>query len=130
MAEPIIRMRGIYKRFYIGQPNELEILHGIDLDVMPGEFLSIVGPSGSGKSTLVRLLNGLDRAEQGRVLLDGQDIMQMLHVSPRTLQTLRSNGTIPYTRIGRKIYYLREDIERILRDNYIMTKIEDRYGKE
>lgn len=63
-------------------------------------------------------------------LLDGQDIMQMLHVSPRTLQTLRSNGTIPYTRIGRKIYYLREDIERILRDNYIMTKIEDRYGKE
>lgn len=63
-------------------------------------------------------------------LLDGQDIMQMLHVSPRTLQTLRSNGTIPYTRIGRKIYYLREDIERVLRDNYIMTKIEDRYGKE
>ncbi|MBO5418449.1 MAG: helix-turn-helix domain-containing protein [Bacteroidales bacterium] len=63
-------------------------------------------------------------------LLDGQDIMQMLHVSPRTLQTLRSNGTIPYTRIGRKIYYLREDIERILRNNYIMTKIEDRYGKE
>lgn len=63
-------------------------------------------------------------------LLDGQDIMQILHVSPRTLQTLRSNGTIPYTRIGRKIYYLREDIERILRNNYIMTKIEDRYGKE
>ena len=63
-------------------------------------------------------------------LLDGQDIMQMLHVSPRTLQTLRSNGTIPYTRIGRKIYYLREDIERILRNNYIMTKIEYRYGKE
>lgn len=63
-------------------------------------------------------------------LLDGQDIMQMLHVSPRTLQTLRSNGTIPYTRIGRKIYYLREDIERILWNNYIMTKIEDRYGKE
>ena len=63
-------------------------------------------------------------------LLDGQDIMQMLHVSPRTLQTLRSNGTIPYTRIGRKIYYLREDIQRVLRNNYIMTKIEDRYGKE
>lgn len=61
-------------------------------------------------------------------LLDGQDIMQILHISPRTLQTLRSNGTIPYTRIGRKIYYLKEDIQRILRDNYIMTKIEDRYA--
>ena len=60
-------------------------------------------------------------------LLDGQDIMQLLHISPRTLQTLRSNGTIPHTRLGRKIYYRRQDIEDILRDNYVMTKIEERY---
>ena len=60
-------------------------------------------------------------------LLDGQDIMQLLHISPRTLQTLRSNGTVPHTRLGRKIYYRRQDIENILRDNYVMTKIEERY---
>lgn len=60
-------------------------------------------------------------------LLDGQDIMQLLHISPRTLQTLRSNGTIPHTRLGRKIYYRRQDIENILRVNYVMTKIEERY---
>ena len=60
-------------------------------------------------------------------LLDGQDIMQLLHISPRTLQTLRSNGTIPHTRLGRKIYYRRQDIENILRDNYVITKIEERY---
>ena len=60
-------------------------------------------------------------------LLDGQDIMQLLHISPRTLQTLRSNGTIPHTRLGMKIYYRRQDIENILRDNYVMTKIEERY---
>ena len=42
----LIRMRGIVKRFYVGQPNELEILHGIDLDVNEGEFVSIVGASG------------------------------------------------------------------------------------
>ena len=60
-------------------------------------------------------------------LLDGQDIMQLLHISPRTLPTLRSNGTIPHTRLGRKIYYRRQDIENILRDNYVMTKIEERY---
>ena len=60
-------------------------------------------------------------------LLDGQDIMQLLHISPRTLRTLRSNGTIPHTRLGRKIYYRRQDIENILRDNYVMTKIEERY---
>ena len=71
MAQPIIRMRNIYKRFYIGQPNELEILHGIDLDVMPGEFLSIVGPSGSGKSTLMNLIGVLDRHTEGSYVLDG-----------------------------------------------------------
>ena len=74
MAEPIIRMRGIYKRFYIGQPNELEILHGIDLDVMPGEFLSIVGPSGSGKSTLMNLIGVLDRPTEGQYILDGTTV--------------------------------------------------------
>ena len=74
MAQPIIQMRGIYKRFYIGQPNELEILHGIDLDVMPGEFLSIVGPSGSGKSTLMNLIGVLDRPTEGRYVLDGVNI--------------------------------------------------------
>lgn len=63
-------------------------------------------------------------------LLDGQDIMQLLHISPRTLQTLRSNGTIPYTRIGRKIYYLRQDIEQVLRNNYVMYNIRRHYGKE
>ena len=57
----LIRMRGIVKRFYIGQPNELEILHGIDLDVRQGEFVSIVGASGSGKSTLMNLIVALVR---------------------------------------------------------------------
>ena len=76
MAQPIIRMRNIYKRFYIGQPNELEILHGIDLDVMPGEFLSIVGPSGSGKSTLMNLIGVLDRPTEGSYVLDGVTVSQ------------------------------------------------------
>ena len=60
-------------------------------------------------------------------LLDGQDIMQILHISQRTLQTLRSNGTMPYTRIGNKIYYLRSDLEKLLHDNYTMFKIRERY---
>ena len=76
MEQPIIRMRGIFKRFYIGQPNELEILHGIDLDVMPGEFLSIVGPSGSGKSTLMNLIGVLDRPSEGSYVLDGINVSQ------------------------------------------------------
>lgn len=67
----IIDMRGIYKRFYIGQPNELEILRGIDLQVKKGEFLSIVGASGSGKSTLMNIIGALDRPTEGAYTLDG-----------------------------------------------------------
>ena len=62
--------------------------------------------------------------------IDGQVVMQKLHISPRTLQTLRSNGTIPYTKIGHKIWYLRQDIERVLRTNYIMFNIRERYGEQ
>jgi hypothetical protein len=60
--------------------------------------------------------------------IDGQDVMHKLHISPRTLQTLRSNGTLPYSRIGNKIYYRKQDIEKILSDNYTMYKIRN-YGK-
>ena len=70
----LIRMRGIVKRFYIGQPNELEILHGIDLDVQEGEFVSIVGASGSGKSTLMNMIGVLDRPTEGTYWLDGTDV--------------------------------------------------------
>ena len=73
-SRQLIRMRGIVKRFYIGQPNELEILHGIDLDVKEGEFVSIVGASGSGKSTLMNMIGVLDRPTEGTYWLDGTDV--------------------------------------------------------
>lgn len=61
--------------------------------------------------------------------LDNQDVMQSLHISPRTLQTLRSNGILPYSRIGNKLYYRKQDILKILSDNYTMNKIRD-YGQD
>ena len=60
--------------------------------------------------------------------LDNQDVMQALHVSSRTLQTLRSNGILPFSRIGNKLYYRRSDIQRLLSNNYTIIKIRD-YGK-
>ena len=71
---PLIAMRGIRKSYYIGQPNELEILHGIDLTVWPGEFIAIVGESGSGKSTLMNIIGVLDKPTSGEYTLDGVDI--------------------------------------------------------
>lgn len=76
MAEKrtIIDLKGIVKRFYIGMPNELEILHGIDLKVREGEFVSIVGSSGSGKTTMMNIIGILDRATEGSYVLDGVDV--------------------------------------------------------
>lgn len=70
----IIDLKGIIKRFYIGHPNELEILHGIDLQVREGEFVSIVGSSGSGKTTMMNIIGILDRPTEGEYLLDGVDV--------------------------------------------------------
>ena len=72
--EPIVDARKIYKRYYIGQPNELEILHGVDIKVYPGEFVAIVGASGSGKSTLMNILGVLDKPTEGEYFLDGVDV--------------------------------------------------------
>ena len=74
MQQPIIEMHGIVKRYYIGKPNELEILHGISLKVYPGEFVAIVGESGSGKSTLMNIIGVLDKPTSGQYTLDGVDI--------------------------------------------------------
>lgn len=72
--ENILHLSGIIKRFYIGKPNELQILNGIDLDVKEGEFVSIVGASGSGKTTLMNVIGLLDRPTEGKYIIDGVDI--------------------------------------------------------
>lgn len=71
---PIIEMQGIRKSYYVGQPGELEILHGIDLTVYAGEFVAIVGESGSGKSTLMNMIGALDRPTAGSYFLDGINV--------------------------------------------------------
>lgn len=74
--DTIIALQHIVKRFYIGKPNELEILHGINLQVKEGEFVSIVGESGSGKSTLMNIIGALDRPTEGDYRLVDVDVCQ------------------------------------------------------
>ena len=73
----VIEMKDIKKRYYIGEPNELEILHGIDLTVVRQEFVSIVGESGSGKSTLMNMIGALDRPTEGNYFLAGNNISEL-----------------------------------------------------
>jgi len=73
----IIAMRDIVKKYYIGMPNELEILHGMNLEIHEGEFTAIVGPSGSGKSTLMNIIGALDKPTSGKYTLNGVDVDQL-----------------------------------------------------
>ncbi len=77
MGKNIISMQNIIKRYYIGMPNELQILNGISLDINEGEFVSIVGASGSGKSTLMNIIGALDRPTEGVYHLNGADISKL-----------------------------------------------------
>ena len=82
---PKIRLENITYYYGKGTPFEVKALDGVSLDIHAGKLTGIIGHTGSGKSTLVQLLNGLTRAGEGRVILDGQDIW----VKPKEIGKVR-----------------------------------------
>lgn len=85
-----IEIRGLTKAF-----GDTSVLHGIDLEVRSGEFLSVIGKSGCGKSTLLRLLAGLDQPSGGEILFDGA-ATQTTHVGRLMFQEPR---LLPWARV-------------------------------
>ncbi|MFI7576623.1 ABC transporter ATP-binding protein [Micromonospora sp. NPDC049497] len=71
-ARGVIRLEGLRRSY-----GRVTALDGVDLEVRPGELITLVGPSGSGKSTVLRLIAGLDRPDGGRVYVDGQDVARV-----------------------------------------------------
>ena len=68
----MIQIEGITKSF-----GQLQVLKGIDLSIDMGEVVSIVGPSGAGKTTLLQIIGTLDRADSGKVIINGTDVSRM-----------------------------------------------------
>ena len=87
MDNNIIEMKNITKSFFIGKPNQLDILKNININIKKGEFISIVGASGSGKSTLMNIIGALDRQTSGEYILDDVDISK---ISDNNLSEIRN----------------------------------------
>jgi len=81
--EPILKTEDLWKVYRSGKV-EVPALRGVNMEVCPGEFVSIMGPSGCGKSTMLHVIGGLAQASRGRVLLDGNDLTTMTDAA-RTL---------------------------------------------
>jgi putative ABC transport system ATP-binding protein len=81
--EPILKTENLWKIYRQGKV-DVPALRGVSIEVMPGEFVSIMGPSGCGKSTMLHVIGGLARATRGTVLLDGNNLTEMSD-SARTL---------------------------------------------
>src|ERR1700687_5647345 len=70
---PLLRIEGVTKKFGV-----FRAVDRLSLDIRAGEFFALLGPSGCGKTTLLRMLAGFETPDQGRILLDGKDIAQVL----------------------------------------------------
>lgn len=73
---PVIRTEKLYRWFTVGG-RKVEVLRNINLSIEKGTFNILMGPSGSGKTTLLNILGALDRPDEGRVFIDGEEITQL-----------------------------------------------------
>ena len=93
-----VRLEGIVKRH-----GAFTALHGIDLDIQPGEFFALLGPSGSGKTTTLRILAGLESVDEGRVLIDGADVTAAEPGSRDVAMVFQSYALYPHMSVAQNI---------------------------
>jgi multiple sugar transport system ATP-binding protein len=119
-------MRGIVKRH-----GTFTALHGVDLDIEPGEFFALLGPSGSGKTTTLRILAGLEPLNEGRVMLDGLDVTEREPGERDVAMVFQSYALYPHMTVFdniafplRMIATPRDEVERAVRDAAARVHIE------
>lgn len=95
-----VRFEGIVKRH-----GAFTALHGIDLDIRPGEFFALLGPSGSGKTTTLRILAGLESVDAGRVLIDGIDVTAAEPGARDVAMVFQSYALYPHMSVAQNIAF-------------------------
>ncbi|HVJ75695.1 MAG TPA: ABC transporter ATP-binding protein [Casimicrobiaceae bacterium] len=121
-----VRLEGIVKRH-----GAFTALHGIDLDIRPGEFFALLGPSGSGKTTTLRVLAGLESADAGRVVLDGDDVTAREPGERDVAMVFQSYALYPHMSVAENIAFPlkmigtpRDEIDRAVHDAAAKVRID------
>ena len=95
-GDPKIRLQDIHKTFRWtakGKEHVVPALGGIDFDIRPNEFLSVIGPSGCGKTTLLRIIASLAAADAGKVMIDGREVTEP---GPERAMVFQAFGLFPW----------------------------------
>jgi putative spermidine/putrescine transport system ATP-binding protein len=102
MHEPsvAIRLRGLTRRF-----GDVVAVDGVDLDVLDGEFLTLLGPSGSGKTTVLRMIAGFERPDDGTIELDGVDVTRVPPYSRDVNTVFQDYALFPHMSVLKNIEY-------------------------
>lgn len=102
---PKLSVRNLTKRFPVSDGPSMLALDGVDLDVEEGEFVAFVGPSGCGKTTLLRIIQGLETATSGEILIDGKPVHGPGHDRGFVFQQY---GLLPWLTAGQNIAFALE----------------------
>ncbi len=97
---PAVRLEGVEKRY-----GEVRAVAGIDLDVMDGEFFSMLGPSGSGKTTTLRMIAGFELPTAGRILLHGGDVTKVAPFDRDVNTVFQDYALFPHMSVGDNVGY-------------------------
>jgi putative spermidine/putrescine transport system ATP-binding protein len=99
-GEAAVRLEGVTKRF-----GEVRAVDGIDLDVVDGEFFSMLGPSGSGKTTTLRMIAGFELPTEGRILLHGEDVSRKPPFERDVNTVFQDYALFPHMTVAQNVEY-------------------------
>lgn len=99
-AQPAIRLTGLEKHF-----DKVRAVDGVDLDIPPGEFFSMLGPSGSGKTTVLRMIAGFELPTAGTIELEGKDVSQLAPFDRDVNTVFQDYALFPHMTVQQNVEY-------------------------
>ena len=99
-TQPAVRLSGVRRHY-----GDVRAVDGVDLEIAPGEFFTMLGPSGSGKTTTLRLIAGFEQPDEGRIELDGKDLTRVPPYLRDVNTVFQDYALFPHMTVGENVEY-------------------------